>query len=45
MLRDAGFDCTEDKITRWCRTEVLKRAKKVGGQWYVDESEIKEMLQ
>jgi hypothetical protein len=45
MLRDAGFDCTEDKITRWCRTEVLKRAKKVGGQWYVDESEIREMLQ
>jgi len=41
----AGFDCTEAKIRRWCRNKMLKRAKKVGGQWYVDEDEIREMLQ
>lgn len=45
MFRNEGFDCTEDKITRWCRTEVLKRAKKIGGQWYVDEEEVREMMQ
>ena len=45
ILKSEGVDCTEDKITRWCREGVLKKAKKVGGQWYINEAEVREMLQ
>lgn len=44
-FQSKGFDCTEAKIRRWCRDKVLKRAKKIGGQWYVDEEEVREMMQ
>ena len=45
ILREEGIACDEDKITRWCRTGVLKTAKKTGGQWYINEEELKRMLE
>jgi predicted site-specific integrase-resolvase len=45
ILKTEGIDCTEDKITRWCRDGLLKKAKKVGGQWYINEAEVREMLE
>lgn len=45
ILKDEGFSCNEDTITRWCRNGVLKKAKKVGGQWYVNEEEVREMIE
>lgn len=45
ILRQEGIACDEDKITRWCRTGVLETAKKIGGQWYINESELRRKLE
>ena len=44
LMKEHGVDCTVDKLTRWCRDGVLKKAKKIGGQWYVNEAEVREMV-
>jgi len=44
ILKEEGIACNEDKITRWCRDGVLKNARKIGGQWYINEEELREML-
>jgi len=44
ILIDDGFNCNNKMIQRWCRNRLLRKAKKVGGQWYVDEAEIREMI-
>lgn len=45
VLREHGVECTEDMIGRWCRTGVLKKAKKIGGQWYVNKAEVESLVE
>lgn len=45
LLRSNGIVCDDNKITRWCREKRLKKSKKVGGQWYVSEAEIRGLVE
>ena len=44
ILVDAGFNCNDKMNQRWCRIRTLRKSKKVGGQWYVDEAEVRGMI-
>lgn len=45
IISKAGYDCSNDKITRWCRNGVLKKTKQIGRQWYVSEAEVLRLIQ
>jgi len=45
MLEKAGVVTTTNTVTRWCQRGVLKKARKIGGQWYLDPNEVKGMVE
>lgn len=44
ILVSLGIECTEKKIQRWCKEGRLKRARKVGGEWFIDEQEVRDLV-
>lgn len=45
ILAKAGVEITTNTVYRWCQRKVLKKAKKIGGQWYLDSDEVKAMVE
>ena len=45
ILAQAGIMTTVNTVTRWCQRGVLKKARKIGGQWYIDVDEVKAMVE
>ena len=45
ILAQAGVETTIHTVTRWCKTKVLRKARKIGGQWYIDADEVRKMVE
>lgn len=45
ILAKAGIEITANTVYRWCQRGVLKKARKIGGQWYLDADEVKAMVE
>ena len=43
ILRQYGITVSADAVLNWCRAGKLKNARRIGGRWYIDEDEIREM--
>jgi len=45
ILATYGVSTTACTVIRWCHTGVLKKARKIGGQWYIDANEVRKMVE
>jgi hypothetical protein len=45
ILAKVGIITTTNTVTRWCQRGVLKMARKIGGQWYLDPEEVRKMVE
>ena len=43
VLKEYGVHVTVNAIYQWCWRGKLKKARLVGGRWYIDEEEIRAM--
>ena len=44
ILREYGIRITVHAVWKWCRSGRLKKARLVGGRWYIDEEEVRAMV-